>query len=331
MLKDKIRKIALVSISATISCLLPAIIFINSELKLTAAEKPIETTMHIECNINNIVNDDGQQVIFVGENEKQIIINAVGRMYYKSSGLQTNPIYKQYLSIIEKPGIELGYGKIVSENVTLRKAPSIRYKPTAFLQQGAIIYVMSANNGWYEVVSGNQIGYIQSNDVKLIDKNDIESQHMQLLLKRGQTIVTRVEPTFVDDYKEEKEAEFGAKIVSTAKQYLGIPYKSGGTNTNGFDCSGFVYYVYNKAGYPLSRMMSEQYKAGTPVKKSELKPGDILFFQNTHVNGMSHVGIYTGNGQFIHSPRTGKTVSYADLNSEYWVEHYYGAVRINKK
>jgi len=69
------------------------------------------------------------------------------------------------------------------------------------------------------------------------------------------------------------------------------------------------------------------YSQGTPVKKSELKPGDLVFFQNTYKAGISHVGIYVGDGKFIHSPHSGKVVSYADLYSDYYTSHYYGAAR----
>ena len=69
------------------------------------------------------------------------------------------------------------------------------------------------------------------------------------------------------------------------------------------------------------------YKQGTYVPKSELKPGDIVFFQNTYKAGISHVGIYVGDGKFIHAPQSGQVVSYADLNSNYYTSHYYGARR----
>ena len=131
-----------------------------------------------------------------------------------------------------------------------------------------------------------------------------------------------------DETPEAGMNDFGNLVVTTAQKYLGVPYVWGGKSPSGFDCSGFVYYVFNQAGYPLSRSMTYQYKAGTPVSKDELQPGDIVFFQNTYTTGMSHVGIYSGNGKFIHAPSTGKTVSYADLNSSYYINHWYGAVRI---
>lgn len=121
---------------------------------------------------------------------------------------------------------------------------------------------------------------------------------------------------------------FGKKIVGLAKLQLGVPYVGGGTTPNGFDCSGFTYYVFNQAGYPLSRIMMEQYNAGTPIEKSELQPGDLVFFQNTYKAGMSHVGIYVGDGMFIHAPSSGKVVSYARLDTAYYQIHYYGACRI---
>lgn len=134
-----------------------------------------------------------------------------------------------------------------------------------------------------------------------------------------------------EEPKEEapSASEFGAKVVAEAEKYLGIPYVWGGKHpSTGFDCSGFVYYVFNQCGYPLSRIMSSQYKAGTPVAKEDLQPGDIVFFQGTYTSGMSHTGIYVGNGQFIHSPSTGKSISYANLNSAYYTAHWYGACRI---
>jgi len=121
---------------------------------------------------------------------------------------------------------------------------------------------------------------------------------------------------------------FGEVILAKAQEYLGVPYVWGGTTPSGFDCSGFTYYVLNQVGLKSPRNMPGQYALGTPVEKDELLPGDIVFFENTYTTGLSHVGIYAGDGQFIHAPSAGRVVSYGDLNSAYNIAHYWGACRI---
>lgn len=120
----------------------------------------------------------------------------------------------------------------------------------------------------------------------------------------------------------------GSAILAEAQKYLGTPYVYGGASPSGFDCSGFVYYVLKQVGFSAYRTPADQYSHGTFVDKSNLQPGDIVFFAGTYGSGISHVGIYAGSGQFIHSPNSRSTVSYSDLTSGYWSEHYYGARRI---
>ena len=120
----------------------------------------------------------------------------------------------------------------------------------------------------------------------------------------------------------------GDAVVSEANKYLGTPYVWGGSSPSGFDCSGFVYYVLKQLGFSPYRTPADQYNQGTYVDKDSLQPGDIVFFAGTYASGISHVGIYVGGGQFIHSPNSRSTVSYSDLTSGYWAQHYYGARRM---
>ena len=116
------------------------------------------------------------------------------------------------------------------------------------------------------------------------------------------------------------------RIISSALQYLGVPYVFGGTTPYGFDCSGYVQYVFAKAGISLPRTADVQYEVGTPVSTAELIPGDVVFF-TTYTYGASHVGIYLGEGNFVHaSSSSGVMVS--SLNSAYWSSHYIGSRRI---
>jgi cell wall-associated NlpC family hydrolase len=110
---------------------------------------------------------------------------------------------------------------------------------------------------------------------------------------------------------------------------LGVPYRRGGnTEATGFDCSGFVRYLYeNSVGQLLPRRAEEQARSTETIDRSELKPGDLVFF-NTMKRAFSHVGIYVGDGKFIHAPRTGKAVKVDDMRSAYWQKRFNGARRV---
>jgi peptidoglycan endopeptidase LytE len=119
----------------------------------------------------------------------------------------------------------------------------------------------------------------------------------------------------------------GSDIVGMAMRYLGYRYVFGGTTPAGFDCSGFVYYLHRQNGIPLSRGMFGQYAAGPHIPMDQLQPGDIVFFSNTYMPGLSHNGIYIGGGKFIHAsdPSTGVVIT--ALSSAYWASRYSGATR----
>lgn len=115
------------------------------------------------------------------------------------------------------------------------------------------------------------------------------------------------------------------QIMSIANQYVGVPYVFGGNTPSGFDCSGFTRYVYSEVGIDLPRMADEQYGVGYEVSMSNLQPGDLVFF-TTYLPGVSHVGIYMGNHQFINASNSG--VSVADMDSSYWRSRFVGAKRV---
>lgn len=116
------------------------------------------------------------------------------------------------------------------------------------------------------------------------------------------------------------------ELVQFAEQFTGTPYRWGGTTPSGFDCSGFVQYVFAHMGRTLPRTSYGQYGAGYGISKSDLKPGDIVFF-DTYGSGASHDGIYVGNGQFINAASS--RVEIDNLNSDYWATHYIGARRVS--
>lgn len=123
-------------------------------------------------------------------------------------------------------------------------------------------------------------------------------------------------PTAIQPYQD--------SVCHDAKAEIGTPYIWGGTSPNGFDCSGFSQYVYKEQGIKIPRTAAEQFASLSPVQN--LQPGDLVFFRLNGRN-ISHVGIYIGDDEFIHSPATGQSIRIDSLSSAYWKAHYAGARR----
>jgi len=120
----------------------------------------------------------------------------------------------------------------------------------------------------------------------------------------------------------------GYALSSTALSLRGAPYRNGGGDPNGFDCSGFVRYVYQQHGVPMPRAVREQFQVGKTVERNRLEAGDLVFF-STVAPGASHVGIMIGGDQFIHAPSERGVVRVENLGAQYWASRYIGAKRVS--
>lgn len=127
----------------------------------------------------------------------------------------------------------------------------------------------------------------------------------------------------------EKMGTKASELVLNSMAFLGVPYRRGGNDAEtGFDCSGFVRAIYEQtAGLLLPRNAAQQAAATEKIDKKDLQPGDLVFF-NTMRRAFSHVGIYVGNGKFIHSPRPGAEVRVEDMGVSYWSKRFDGARRV---
>ncbi len=120
--------------------------------------------------------------------------------------------------------------------------------------------------------------------------------------------------------------EQGNAIVATAQTFMGVPYVFGGTTPNGFDCSGLLQYVFKMNGLTIPRLADEQYNLGVEVGRGQLSAGDLVFF-TTYTEGVSHCGIYVGNGKFLHASSS-RGVTISDLFDDYWKTRFVGAKKI---
>jgi peptidoglycan endopeptidase LytE len=177
---------------------------------------------------------------------------------------------------------------------------------------------------WYQVKGGNTTGWVMARYLQTAAKPKAPPAPAKAAAPAARTGTAR-------GAQPPPAASSGAsKVVQVGLKYVGYRYRWGGTTPSGFDCSGFVYYVFNQAGVRMSRSMEAQIASGPHISSSDLRPGDLVYFRNTYRSGLSHIGIYVGNGKFVHASteRTGVLVS--DLWSSYWAAHYAGATRVSR-
>ena len=120
----------------------------------------------------------------------------------------------------------------------------------------------------------------------------------------------------------------GYAIAGTALSLRGAPYRNGGADPRGFDCSGFVEYVFHQHGISVPRTVEELYRSGTDVSAADLQPGDLVFFSTTSP-GPTHVGMAIGGDEFVHAPSAPGTVRVERLGTSYWAQRFIGAKRMN--
>ena len=258
-------------------------------------------------------------------NDVAVVLGKSGSWYKVNYNLQIGYMHQDYLEYTTKENGELGYGKINGSNVKVRSGPGTSYPILTAAYKGDKAYIIGVNNQWFKVIFGEHIGYIRSDYVDLteIPYENQDSSKTPLFFKGG--VSTGIKPS-VEALQSTTGSTLASKIIKTSKKYIGVPYKWGGTTPKGFDCSGFTQYIFNAHGVYIPRTSREQYNFGTKVSKSNLQPGDLVFF-NTSGKGVSHVGLYIGDGKFIHSAAS-KGIVIAELFSNYWMNLYLGARRV---
>lgn len=277
------------------------------------------------------------------KNDCVVVISKTGDWYKVNYNLQEGYMHKSYLDILTRENAELGYGRVTGSGVNLRSGPSTGYRSVGVASKGSKCYILGLNNGWFKVIYNSTVCYIRSDFVELTELpyENQESPNSPKFFRHGKSTGVSPSAGALNGAVSSGSASgstgngaaspanvTGAQILAEAQKYLGSPYVAGGASPSGFDCSGFVYYVLKQLGYSPNRTPASQFTQGSSVSKADLQVGDIVFFANTYTSGISHVGIYAGDGDFIHAPNSRTRVSYSDLTSGYWAEHYYGARRM---
>ena len=215
---------------------------------------------------------------------------------------QTGYVKSDYVSVNGIPLVD-PKGVITGDCVNLRATPSTDGAIVTKLSSGITVDLVSLEDGWYSVSYNGAAGYISADYLR------------------------------VSDGTEAAASTIGASIVESAKKYLGTPYAYGGASGSGFDCSGFTMYIFGLYGYSLPHSATSQWNnSGVYVEKSDLQPGDLVLFNDPARNAgkaCSHVGIYIGDNQFIHSSssRSGGVII-SSLGENYYASYYKGAKRV---
>lgn len=181
------------------------------------------------------------------------------------------------------------YGIVTASLLNLRSGASTSSSIVAQIPNGQTVSVENIQSGWAKVTYFGKSGYVSLDYLKVMQGENPASRNGAVSTK-------------------------GQAVVELAKKFLGTPYVYGGSSPSGFDCSGFVYYIYKSMGVTLNRVAQDQMTNGIWVPKNALQPGDIVGFANKS-GYINHVGIYAGNGMMIHSPQTGDVVKYESIVS----------------
>ncbi len=201
---------------------------------------------------------------------------------------------------------------------TVYYGPGERYLAVGKLENGTALTVLDETDSYYEIEIEGMTAYLEKSQVKADENGCL---YVSCMADAPSTDV-------IPGVGVKQLRKLRAKVLALAEEQLGVPYVYGGMSPSGFDCSGFVKYIYDEMGYTINRTADTQLVSGVAVNREDLQPGDLVFFCATTNDGAitSHVGIYAGDNQFIHAASDG--IRYSSLDDDYYADKYLCARRI---
>ena len=324
-----------------------------------------------------------------------VVIRQVGDWYLVNYNLKIGYMHSDYITFKERENIELGYGSVDPYLANIRSGPSTSSGLVDQAGSGAKVFIFGFNCGWYKVKYNGQIGYIRSDLVTLLEKpycnsgssssgssyssatgyddsyssgsssssstslgtqianygmsfvgypyvyggtspsgfdcsGFVQYIYRQFGYSINRTATAQLATGYDDSYSSgsssSSSTSLGTQIANYGMSFVGYPYVYGGTSPSGFDCSGFVQYIYRQFGYSINRTATAQLANGYYVSYDSLIPGDLVFFGSG--SSASHVGMYIGGGEFVHAANSRSGVKISSLSESWYAARYIGARRI---
>lgn len=253
-------------------------------------------------NVRSGPDTGSSRIGFLKDGDVVTIADKVGDWYKISILGIYGYVSAKYISVGDQP-VEIKDGLIINGPLNVRTGPGTGYDRISSLKTGTVVKVVGSSNGWYHITVNGITGYVHGDYVVMMD--DLSSSPV------------------------------GTTAAAMAMSLVGCKYVYGAEGPNTFDCSGLAYYIYKQLGYTIARGSSSQYKnSGRFVPSSEIEPGDLVYFFDAKFDGSggtlptTHMGIYVGNGQFIHASTTSYRVQYENLWNSYYTKYIVGFKRI---
>ena len=250
----------------------------------------------------------GEIITTLPQNTMVAVLNNSSSWYKVVANGKEGYVSSEFLTGSLTTDFSLGSAKIVCDTtVNFRSPPNTSSSVLASLRNGTVVSVTGVQGGWFKVTYNGQKGYVHPDYLSFSNVQSSGSTGSS-----GSSSITPPSNSVSYNGSSEKRAA----VLEYAAQFLGTPYVYGGSTPSGFDCSGFTSYVFKNTVGSIPRVAQAQFDATTRVSMDELLPGDLVFFGSS-ASSISHVGIYVGNNQFIHSPHTGDVVKYDSLTGSY--------------
>ncbi len=316
-----------------------AIITVLTATSVLASAAPLKTGVGVveasALRLRSAPSTDSTIISTAAHGDKVLVLADYGDWYYVNYNLNVGYMSAEHLTFMDRENVALGTGK-TNSYVNFRATPEAEGEKISTLAAGAEVEIIGLNCTWYKVTCNGSTGYIRSDLVELTEAPlyNTNTGSIYDTASSGSSGSTSTDSSSSSSsYEAPVETapapSVGDQIVAYAKKLQGTPYVWGGTSTRGFDCSGYVQYVCRQFGISLNRTANSQMSNGYSISSSNLQPGDLVFFHGTYAtSGASHVGIYIGNGQFIHASSARGCVVISDLWTNYYTSHYYGARRV---